>query len=420
MPCTIIVGLQWGDEGKGKISDLFSLNMDYVIRAQGGANAGHTIICEEKEYKLHLIPSGIFHPHVTCILGAGMVIDPVGLLSEMDALQKDGLINKNLLLSGYAHLVMPYHKIIDQIEEKEALIGTTKKGIGPCYQDKVTRCGIRVCDLLKPDLFKTKLEQNFHLKREKIKDYNLSFAEVYDSYLEYGKKLKPLIEDVEKKIEHALSLKKTILIEGSQGTLLDISFGTYPYVTSSNTFSWSLCTSLGINPRTVDSVIGVIKAYSTRVGNGPFPTELKGEETQLFDHTTAREIGTTTGRKRRMGWFDAVLVKKAIYLNGVDFLAITKLDILDHIEKIKVCIGYKGQDEAKANHLSEFFYLDQAEPVYEELDGWLCSTKDVKDYKHLPENAKKYLDYLKKILEVKICLVSVGPKREQTLWLYPS
>ncbi len=417
-----VIGMQWGDEGKGKVIDLFSENAQHIARAQGGNNAGHTIVVKGQEFRFHLIPSGILYPHTRCYIGGGTVIDPSSLLTEMDTLKSHGITYvKRLYISLYAHIVFPYHRLIDQLLEKQkgsAAVGTTGRGIGPCYTDKISRCGIRLADLLNPESFRTKLQTTLALKnRELEKLYGhapLDFESIYSEYRAYGERLAPFAAPVEELLYKAVSKGERVLFEGAQGALLDITFGTYPFVTSSCTLSGGICAGLGVGPSKIDQTVGVAKAYTTRVGNGPFPTELSAEALSLFpDHTTSREVGTTTGRKRRIGWLDLFLLRHTICLNGADTLALTKLDILDGLDEIKICVGYKKLSTFPATIED----LARAEPVYESHPGWKRSTRDVRVYDDLPSLAKAYIRRIEEVCEVPISLVSVGPEREKTLWL---
>lgn len=421
MPSIAVIGMQWGDEGKGKIIDLLSEIAHHIGRAQGGNNAGHTVIAKGQEYKFHLIPSGIVHPHAKCYVGGGTVMDPASFLSELDQLEKRGIQwKKRLFVSLYCHLVFPYHRTLDQLAEKKkgsSPVGTTGRGIGPCYADKINRCGIRLADLLSPH-FKEKLKTVLSLKNEELqKIYNHApFDEeaIFKEYMTYGEHLSPIAAPVEEMLFEAAKNGDRILFEGAQGALLDITFGTYPFVTSSCTLSGGICSGLGIGPSKVEQVIGVAKAYTTRVGNGPFPTELKEEELALFpDHSTARETGTTTGRKRRIGWLDIFLLRHTLCLNGIDVLAITKLDILDHLDEIKICVGYKHCKHFPATQEE----LSHAIPIYETHPGWKSSTRDICLYDDLPSQAKAYLRRIGELCGVPISIVSVGPERERTIWL---
>lgn len=417
-----VIGMQWGDEGKGKVIDLLAENAHHIARAQGGNNAGHTIVVKGQEFRFHLVPSGILYPHTKCYIGGGTVVDPASLLAEIEGLKKNGISNvKRLYISFYAHIVFPYHRLIDQLAEKArggGAVGTTGKGIGPCYTDKISRCGIRLADLLDPNTFRAKLETALFAKnRELEKIYNhppLEFKPIFAEYQEYAKQLEPFAAPVEEMLYQASVKGEKILLEGAQGALLDIGFGTYPYVTSSCTLSGGICAGLGMGPSKIGQVIGVTKAYTTRVGNGPMPSELLPEEMALFpDHSTSREIGTTTGRKRRMGWFDAFLLRHTVCLNGVDSLALTKLDILDNLDEIKVCVGYK--------HCKHFpttlEALSKAHPIYETYPGWKKSTRNCHIYDALPHEAKAYIRRIEELCGVPISIISVGPEREKTLWL---
>lgn len=395
MPNVIVVGAQWGDEGKGKVIDLLTSNVQHIVRAQGGNNAGHTVIIGEEEYKLHLIPSGILHPHTQCYIGAGTVIDPEVLVFEMNTLESRGIkLSGRLWISPAAHLIFPYHRKLDILLEKRRganAIGTTGRGIGPCYADKANRLGIRIAELLQPELFSSLLKSVLELKNEELtKIYNadpIAFDEISIEYNRYANHLKPYIGPVSDMVEYAIEQNANVLFEGAQGTFLDSTFGTYPYVTASNTTAGGLCTGGGIGPTKITHTLGVVKAYTTRVGLGPLPTEIpEGEE--FLDHYLAREFGTTTRRKRRIGWFDAFIVKTAANLNGFNAIAITKLDILDNLETIKICKDYmlNGEKLKRPPYLIKDF--DAVVPVYETLPGWKSSTREVRDFENLPENAK--------------------------------
>lgn len=422
MKSIAVIGMQWGDEGKGKVIDLLSQQARHIGRAQGGNNAGHTIVVAGKEYRFHLIPSGILYPHTKCYIGGGTVLDPASLLLEMQELQAHEIhFEKRLFISSYAHLIFPYHRLIDRLAEKEkgaSAVGTTGRGIGPCYTDKVSRMGIRIADLMRPETFADKLASVLRIKnRELEKIYGhapLEFEPILKEYLEYAKRLAPFVAPVEQMLHQAAKKGEKILYEGAQGALLDVTFGTYPFVTSSCTLAGGISSGLGIGPTLVGQTIGVTKSYTTRVGQGPMPTELTEKELALFpDHQASREVGTTTGRKRRMGWLDAFLLKHTICLNGVDSLALTKLDILDELDEIKICVGYKHHQHfpATAEELSHVV------PVYETHPGWKTSTRHVKVYDDLPKEAKAYLRRVEELCETPISILSVGPSREETLWL---
>ena len=422
MPSIAVIGMQWGDEGKGKVIDLLSERARHIARAQGGNNAGHTIVAKGLEYRFHVVPSGIIYPHTHCYIGGGTVIDPVSLLSEFEGLKKHKIsFEDRLFLSRYAHLVMPYHRILDQLSEKAkgaAAVGTTGRGIGPCYADKANRCGIRVADFINPKAFHAHLEAALSMKNKELQNlYShapLEFAPIFDQYQKLAEQLKPFVAPVEELLYNASKKGEGILFEGAQGSLLDNTFGTYPFVTSSCTLAGGVCSGAGVGPSMIDQTIGVAKVYTTRVGNGPFPTELKPEELARFpDHSTARELGTTTGRKRRIGWLDTFLLKHTICLNGADCLALTKLDILDELDEIKICIGYKHCKSFPAT-LEE---LQMAEPIYEILPGWKRSTRGVEIFNDLPGSAKAYVRRIEELCGVPAAIVSVGPEREKTLWL---
>lgn len=421
MANVVVVGAQWGDEGKGKITDLLSEKADLVVRFQGGVNAGHTVVVNGREFKLHLIPSGILYEDTICLIGNGTVIDPKVLLEEMRMLIEGGFSLNNLKISLTAHLTMPYHRILDVAEEAgrgEHKIGTTGKGIGPTYADKYSRLGLRVQDLLDEKAFRKKLafvvaEKNAILTQVyKLPPVNAD--EIADEYLGYAKKLEKYLAMGPQMVDDAVRTKKNVLFEGAQGAMLDVDHGTYPYVTSSNPTAGGACVGSGIGPTIIDRVIGVAKAYTTRVGEGPFPTELTGEfGDQLREQ--GGEYGTTTGRPRRCGWFDAVVVKHAAMINGLDCLAITKLDVLDNLDTIKICIGYK----LNGNEINYFpntrKELENCIPIYIEMPGWLTNTSKVTSYDDLPPNAIKYLSKLATLLDLPIAIVSVGPGREQTI-----
>lgn len=405
MSCTIVVGAQWGDEGKGKVIDILARGADIIVRYQGGNNAGHTVVVGQEEFILHLIPSGILHKGKTCVIGNGVVIDPEALLNEIEMLRKKNIaVDGNLLVSETAHVIFPYHKIIDK--RRGAKIGTTGRGIGPCYVDKMARCGIRMADLVNKDLLKKKLKANLEGSGE------FDFEKIYAEYLDYGKKIKKYLADASLFLNKAILKKKRILFEGAQGTLLDIDHGTYPYVTSSSATAGGALTGTGIGPTKVDKVIGVVKAYTTRVGEGPFPTEF---EKPLMDkiRRKGKEFGATTGRPRRCGWFDAVIVKHSVVVNGLSEIAVTKLDVLDEMEKIKIATGYKYKGKTYKDFPADIDVLENCEAVYEEHEGWMQDISAVTKYKDLPKNAKSYLKRLAELLGVKIGLVSVGSRRRQ-------
>ena len=421
-----VVGMQWGDEGKGKVIDLLSEKAHHIARAQGGNNAGHTIIAKGQEFRFHLIPSGILYPKTKCYIGGGTVIDPAWLLKEMAGLSHHSIqFEKRLFISPYAHVVFPYHRLLDQLSEQrkgKSAIGTTGRGIGPCYVDKTQRMGIRMAELIRPALLQSRLEAVLPLKNEELqKLYGHSgfpIEEIAREYEEYGRALAPFVAPVEELLFSASQKEEPILFEGAQGALLDVTFGTYPYVTSSSTIAGGITSGLGFGPSRVSSVLGVTKAYTTRVGNGPFPTELSESEGALFpDHSSSRELGTTTGRKRRMGWLDIVLLKHTICLNGADLLALMKLDILDELEEIRICVGYKIDGKSLKSFPAALEDLEKVVPIYETLPGWKASTRDSQVYNELPVHAKGYLRKIEQLLDVPISLISVGPDRERTIWM---
>lgn len=422
MSATVLVGAQWGDEGKGKIIDLLSSDSDMIVRFQGGNNAGHTVVIDDKEFILHLIPSGILHKGKICIIGNGVVVNPKALLTEIDTLIKKGInIDNRLFVSDLCHIIFPYHWKLDQLKEEKkghGKIGTTKKGIGPCYADKVSRSGIRIADLLDDDIFRAKLKSNIEIKNEVLKKAfgfkGFSFEEVYSEYAGYREKIKKYTADTITIINNTLNKDKNALLEGAQGTFLDVDFGTYPYVTSSNTTAGGACIGCGISPSRINNVIGVVKAYTTRVGEGPFPTEFP-EDLMEKIRNKGREFGATTGRPRRCGWFDAVLVKQSVMINDLKEIAVTKLDVLDGMDKIKICTGYKHNGKKLESIPSTTEVFSTVEPVYEEHPGWMCDTSDIRNYKKLPENAKKYLARISEIVKSKITIVSVGSRRDQTI-----
>lgn len=426
MSVTIIVGGQWGDEGKGKIVDLLSKDADIVARYQGGANAGHSIVLKGEKYILHLIPSGILHPQTVCVIGNGVVIDPIALFDEIQFLEsKEIKISGRLLISHRAHLIMPYHKLLDQAQEdlsNEDKIGTTGRGIGPAYVDKLNRTGIRIVDLLDKETLIHKIQMNINQKNqilEKIYKRDQLDAEVImQQYLSFDKSMDEYITDLSVFLDQAIREEKKILVEGAQGTLLDIDFGTYPYVTSSNPISGGACTGLGIGPTRIDRVIGIIKAYTTRVGHGPFPTEFSEHQSSQM-RELGDEYGATTGRPRRCGWFDAVIAKYAARINGCDCFALTKLDVLDTFSEIKICTAYQLNTKRITNFPADLKSLNQCKPVYTTLPGWNVPTQAITSYHKLPDNAKRYIETIEAIVGIPISIISVGPDREQTIYRVP-
>lgn len=422
MSAFIVLGAQWGDEGKGKMTDYLAEEADVVVRFQGGNNAGHTVEVGDKQYKLHLIPSGILHDEKLNVIGNGVVVDPKALFEEIDYLEGLGVkvTPEKLVISDRANVIMPYHKILDVLKEKargKNDIGTTGKGIGPCYTDKVERSGIRISDLLHENEFKKKLEINIKMKNDYIKLLGgepLDFHEIFTEYLEYAKRLKPFVKDTSVRIYNEIKNDKNVLFEGAQGMLLDIDYGTYPYVTSSNTTSGGVASGTGIGPNMITNAVGIVKAYTTRVGKGPFPTELL-DETGEWIREKGHEYGVTTGRSRRCGWLDLVIVKTAARVSGLTSLVVTKIDTLAGLEKLKVCIGYKLNGEIIDYFPASLEDLAKCEPVYEEFDGWGEDVANARSYEELPENAKVYLNRIADITGTKICIVGVGPKRNQTI-----
>lgn len=420
MSVTVLVGAQWGDEGKGKIVDLISDKIDICARYQGGANAGHTVIIGKNQYVLHLIPSGIFHNHVSCVIGNGVVIDPIALMEEINLLKSKKIkIDGRLFVSHNAHLIMPYHKLLDSIREQGAnKIGTTGRGIGPAYIDKYTRVGIRVVDLLNrktlADKLKTNIEEKNLLLKNIYKREILSVDKIISDYEDFDKQIDPYITDTSKFLNDALKKKKHILAEGAQGALLDVDHGTYPFVTSSNPTSGGACTGLGIPPTAIKKIIGIAKGYSTRVGNGPYPTELENETGERL-RKVGGEFGATTGRPRRCGWLDMVALNYSIRINGISELAMTKLDVLDDFDEIKICTAYKVDENISESFTSEVDKLNKVEPVYKTFKGWKKNISGIKKYRDLPKELKTYLDAIKKLTGTKISFVSLGARRDQTI-----
>jgi adenylosuccinate synthase len=411
----VVLGVQWGDEGKGKIVDLLSEHVDIVARYQGGHNAGHTVMVGEERVVLHLIPTGILRPHKKCILGNGVVIDPRALIEEMTGLQKLGVnFEQRLFISQRAHLIMPYHNRADQKDSQATglrHIGTTGRGIGPAYTDKMAREGIQAGDLLNEELFREKLRLNLE-KRELNQP---SYAEqLFSQYMEYAQKLKPYLADTSCFINDALDKKQRVLFEGAQGTMLDVDHGTYPYVTSSNATAGGACSGLGVGPTRIDGVLGVVKAYTTRVGNGPFPTEIKDQMGEKL-RSQGDEYGATTGRPRRCGWFDAIAVRHAVRINGIESLALTKLDVLDKCDRIKICTGYEWQGKRLEQFPANIRVVEQCKPIYEEIPGWMADTRNIDSVDAFPAATRKYLDRIQELTGIELALISTGPHREQTI-----
>ena len=419
---TVLVGAQWGDEGKGKVIDILAEDVDYVVRYQGGNNAGHTVVIGESKYVLHLIPSGILHEGKICVIGHGVVIDPAALIEEIDLLKSQGIdCSGRLKVSDKAHVIFPYHKKIDELREarrKKGRIGTTKKGIGPCYSDKVARVGIRIADLYDKDYFKESLEKNIEEKNVMVKVYpkaeGFLFDDMFKEYIAYAERLKEFVIDTTALLNDALRKGKSVLFEGAQGTFLDVDYGTYPYVTSSSSTAGGACTGAGVGPSRIDRVIGVVKAYTTRVGEGPFPTEF-GSDFMEKIREKGGEFGATTGRARRCGWFDSVLVKNSVEINGIDQVAITKIDVLDELETIKICVAYEYKGKTYRNIPGDPRFLEKCVPVYEEHPGWMSNTSNITAYEDLPRQAIEYLKRVSELIGTEIMLVSVGKSRKQTL-----
>ncbi len=421
MANVIVIGAQWGDEGKGKITDLLSKSADVVVRSQGGVNAGHTVVVKDQTFKLHLIPSGILYPETECIIGSGTVIDPQELLEEIDQLFKLNVSTDNLFISQTAHVTMPYHRILDQAAEERRgkyKLGTTGRGIGPTYSDKSERIGIRMLDLINGNHNPEKLEWIISYKNAVLeKLYGLPPLDskaVIEEYLSYAERLRSYVIDSSLKIYQAVRNKKNILFEGAQGTLLDLDHGTYPYVTSSNPIAGGACVGAGVGPTIIDRIIGVAKAYTTRVGEGPFPTELH-DDVGIHLGDRGAEFGTTTGRRRRCGWFDGVIGKYAARINGLDCLAITKLDVLDELAEIKVCVAYEIDGKTCEDFPTNANKFANCQPIYRTLPGWQQSTSNCRTLEELPKQALDYLKFLAELMEVPIAIVSLGASRDQTI-----
>lgn len=420
----VIIGAQWGDEGKGKIVDILARDTDIVVRYQGGSNAGHTVINERGTYIFHLIPSGILYRGMTCVIGNGVVVDPGSLLEEMDRLQAKGItFGKNFAISQRAHMILPYHKAIDRASEQSKgsrKIGTTGRGIGPSYADKMARIGILMGDLLNPTLFKRKLEENlvemnwFLERLYKVDTFQVD--KVFDQYMGYADRLKNHIVDTTMLLNRAIEKNKTVLFEGAQGTHLDVDFGTYPYVTSSSAAAGGACTGTGVGPTMIDAVMGIAKAYTTRVGSGPFPSELTDEVGRGLQER-GKEFGSTTGRARRCGWFDAVVVRHATVVNGLTSLALTKLDVLDGCKELKLCTGYRYNGIIHKTMPADLDVLANCEPIYQRMKGWSTATTGTTSYKQLPAEAKRYLARIEELVECRIDMISTGSKRAETIML---
>ena len=420
MPSLVIVGTQWGDEGKGKIVDLLTRYADAVVRFQGGNNAGHTIVLKGEKFVFHLIPSGILYKNKKCIIGNGVVLDPAVLIGEITELKRRGYLkdDSQLMISEETHLILPYHRKIDVAREKGFKIGTTGRGIGPAYEDKVARCGIRVVDLLDEKVFRKKLEDNLAQKNvyleQILKEKPFDFSEIFSEYLRHKAQLEKYVKNTSLFLHEAIRKGKPILFEGAQGALLDLDHGTYPYVTSSNTVAGNASAGAGIGPTAIDSVIGVAKAYTTRVGEGPFPTELTDEIGERI-RERGGEYGATTGRPRRCGWFDAVVVNHAIRINGIKEITITKLDVLNGFDQLKICTGYRIDGKIYDQIPANLEMLKSADPIYEELEGWKTEIRGIRKMSDLPRNAKRYLRRIEELIHTKITMVSVGEERSDTI-----
>ncbi|MEN8905108.1 MAG: adenylosuccinate synthase [Clostridiales bacterium] len=424
MPVKVVVGTQWGDEGKGKYIDILAKDSDYIVRFSGGNNAGHTIVLKDKKYALHLLPSGIFHEGKICLIGNGTVIDPKVLINEIKNINSEGYKTDNLFISDRAHVIMPYHILMDELQEKfrgDNCIGTTKRGIGPAYVDKADRYGIRICDLIEEDVFVEKVKLNLQFKNEILtKVFNvspLSLDEIISEYLSYAKYLKGFVRDTSEIVFKALKNNKNVLFEGAQAMFLDMDFGTYPYVTSSNPIGGNVCIGGGIGPIYVDQVFGVLKAYTSRVGEGPFPTEQNNSTGDMI-RDLGSEYGTTTGRPRRCGWLDLVMIKFASRVNGLTALAINHIDTLGKLGKIKLCIAYELDGKRIEEFPASLKKLSKCKPIYEDFDGWETDKTKVKTYEDLDENAKKYLRRIEEIVGIKVKLVGIGKDREDTISVY--
>lgn len=423
MAAVVVMGSQWGDEGKGKIVDYLARQADTVVRYGGGSNAGHTVAVGGEEYKLRLLPSGILYPGTLCVIGNGVVVDPEVMLEEMDAMQKRGVDVSGIRLSNRAHIVFPYHRLIDSLSEElrgNSKIGTTKRGIGPCYQDKAKRIGIRVCDLMDKDEFAKRLKENLAIKNMELERlYNhapLDYGEMLEAYLAYAERLRPYVCDTIALLNEELAAGKRVLFEGAQATMLDLDYGTYPYVTSSHPVSGGIGVGAGVAPGRLKNVVGVVKAYCTRVGAGPFPTEQLNEVGEKL-REAGHEYGTVTGRPRRTGWLDAFVVRYAGLLSGITHMAVTRLDILDGFDEIKMCVGYRYQGAPLNEMPASLKVLAEVEPVYETFKGWKQDISGVRAYDELPAEARAYLERLAEYTGIRQGIVSVGPNRDQTIVL---
>ena len=425
MPVTVIVGVQWGDEGKGKVIDLLAEKASMVVRFSGGPNAGHTVYNPHGKFTLHLVPAGIFYPHTTCIIGNGVVISPAVLIEEMDQLASKGIDTSRLFISARAHLIMPYHTLLDKLEEESkgtAALGTTRSGVGPAYMDKVGRLGIRAGDLTDLEGLRQRLRFVLDHKNAVItKVYGaapLSLEEIYEQYCRYAERLAPLIRETEPIVAEAIERNHRVLLEGAQGTLLDVDFGTYPYVTSSSVIAGGAFSGLGLSPTKIDYVFGVVKAYTTRVGAGPMPTELHDETGEKI-RQIAQEFGATTGRPRRCGWFDGVAARFSTRINGFNGLVLTRLDVLDSFPSIKICTGYRLNGTVSDRFPTSIAALEKCQPVYEELPGWQCPTSHMRRFEELPKLAVAYVKRLEELMGCPIDIISIGPRREESITIRP-
>ncbi|MFA7468838.1 MAG: adenylosuccinate synthase [Desulfotomaculaceae bacterium] len=424
MSTIVLIGAQWGDEGKGKVTDFLAQQADMVVRYQGGNNAGHTVVVDDRVFKLHLIPSGILYGQKQCLIGNGVVIDPAVLLEEMDNLDKQGVSTNHLRISPRAHVIFPYHKSIDQAEEEykgNSKIGTTNRGIGPAYADKASRVGIRMVDLLDQEELEEKLRYAVEIKNKMLAGVyesteRIDYGQVLEEYTGYAKRLEKYVADVSVLVNEAIDQGQKVLFEGAQGTLLDLDHGTYPYVTSSHPIAATACTGAGLGPTKINKVVGVAKAYITRVGEGPFPTELHDDLGSLI-RERGHEFGTTTGRPRRCGWYDAVIARYAARINGLSYLAVTKLDVLSGLDTLKICVGYRDNDEIITEFPASLKKMANYEPVYKEFPGWQEDISGVTDFSQLPPNARDYIKHLEELSRVPVAIVGVGPGRKQTLVL---
>jgi len=418
MSTVVIVGAQWGDEGKGKIVDVLTQKADTIVRYQGGNNAGHTVVIGNDKYVLHLIPSGILHGGKKCVIGNGVVIDPAALLTEIDKLAARNIGTDGLFIAQNAHIIMPYHTAVESEQEKSKKIGTTLRGIGPSYTDKIARQGVRAVDLLKPEVFRDKLRNNLEminfLMEKYYKAQKLDEALIFDNYMKHAARLGRYITDTQTLVNRDIDAKKNVLLEGAQGTLLDIDHGTYPFVTSSNTIAGGACTGAGIGPTRINKVLGIVKAYTTRVGEGPFPTELKdaiGEDIRQ----RGGEFGATTGRPRRCGWLDIIGLRYSVWVNGLTGIGLTKLDILDTMDTIKYCVGYRYQGEILTEFPKDLDTLFSCEPVYEEMPGWKSNTIGATKFAQLPKNAQAYIRKIEELVQTPIDIISTGQKRDEII-----